>query len=606
MYTITFYSFKGGVGRTMAMANVGLSLARAGRRVLLVDFDLEAPGLDTFSLLRPDRPTPGIVDYVTEFRNTGIAPDVTKFVYEPSHPGLDATVWVMPSGKQDEHYGSRLNSIDWNQLYIEQDGYLLFEDLKEQVERQLRPDYVFVDSRTGHTDTGGICTRQLPDAVVLLFFPNEQNRRGLEMVARDIRQETRESGRLIDLYYVASNVPDLDDEDSKLRERLRQFRRTLEADIDATIHHYDSLSLIEQTVFTIERPHTKLAREYDRLAKKITSRNLGDRDVVLDFLESILDPRRGDDPKMVKKRLSDIRSSYSNDGKVLYELGQAYRGLGLKDDGDKLLVEAEKQGFLSEDKLRDKAVQEYSSGSLESARLSVLRVLEIAKKPVFVLERLWSVVLAKDPEFLPELLQALNSRKLQPTEKLYAANALCVRRDVLPIIEEFLLRPLAITDDNFQDSARSELALCLIGQRRYAEAQAVIKQNAPTPSGLGIQDSFNYAIAEWGSTKTIPRDLFLQVIELDAATSASGTLGANYLQCLAIANWAAGRFDEARECSKKSRDAALQYRERNREPTFSAWRYLSVTHQEFLSDLDALDKMMSIGIGQPTIVCDQD
>jgi hypothetical protein len=225
---------------------------------------------------------------------------------------------------------------------------------------------------------------------------------------------------------------------------------------------------------------------------------------------------------------------------------------------------------------------------------------------VFVLERLWSVVLAKDPEFLPELLQALNSRKLQPTEKLYAANALCVRRDVLPIIEEFLLRPLAITDDNFQDSARSELALCLIGQRRYAEAQAVIKQNAPTPSGLGIQDSFNYAIAEWGSTKTIPRDLFLQVIELDAATSASGTLGANYLQCLAIANWAAGRFDEARECSKKSRDAALQYRERNREPTFSAWRYLSVTHQEFLSDLDALDKMMSIGIGQPTIVCDQD
>jgi len=41
MYTVTFYSFKGGVGRTLALANVGLELARTGRRVLLVDFDLE-------------------------------------------------------------------------------------------------------------------------------------------------------------------------------------------------------------------------------------------------------------------------------------------------------------------------------------------------------------------------------------------------------------------------------------------------------------------------------------------------------------------------------------------------------------------------------------
>ncbi len=42
---ISFYSFRGGVGRSMAMLNVGVLLARAGRRVLLVDLDLEAPGL---------------------------------------------------------------------------------------------------------------------------------------------------------------------------------------------------------------------------------------------------------------------------------------------------------------------------------------------------------------------------------------------------------------------------------------------------------------------------------------------------------------------------------------------------------------------------------
>lgn len=44
----TFYSFKGGVGRSMAMANVGELLYRRGLRVLMIDFDLEAPGLERY------------------------------------------------------------------------------------------------------------------------------------------------------------------------------------------------------------------------------------------------------------------------------------------------------------------------------------------------------------------------------------------------------------------------------------------------------------------------------------------------------------------------------------------------------------------------------
>jgi MinD-like ATPase involved in chromosome partitioning or flagellar assembly len=44
----TFYSYKGGVGRTMALANIAVLLARRGLRVLAVDWDLEAPGLDRY------------------------------------------------------------------------------------------------------------------------------------------------------------------------------------------------------------------------------------------------------------------------------------------------------------------------------------------------------------------------------------------------------------------------------------------------------------------------------------------------------------------------------------------------------------------------------
>src|ERR1017187_5245792 len=47
-YIFTFYSFKGGVGRSMAVMNVAYTLAGWGRHVLVVDMDLEAPGLSGF------------------------------------------------------------------------------------------------------------------------------------------------------------------------------------------------------------------------------------------------------------------------------------------------------------------------------------------------------------------------------------------------------------------------------------------------------------------------------------------------------------------------------------------------------------------------------
>jgi MinD-like ATPase involved in chromosome partitioning or flagellar assembly len=45
---VTFYSFKGGVGRTMALANIAVILVQRGIKVLAIDWDLEAPGLERY------------------------------------------------------------------------------------------------------------------------------------------------------------------------------------------------------------------------------------------------------------------------------------------------------------------------------------------------------------------------------------------------------------------------------------------------------------------------------------------------------------------------------------------------------------------------------
>jgi MinD-like ATPase involved in chromosome partitioning or flagellar assembly len=288
MYTITFYSFKGGVGRTMALVNVAAQLANMGRKVLLVDFDLEAPGLETFDHLRPKEPHPGMVEYVTEYMRTKCAPDVRDYIYSAGSVGKKSgQLWVMPAGRRDAKYHPALSKIDWLSLYRDHDGFLLFEDTKAQWEQEFKPDYVLIDSRTGHTDVEGICTRQLPDAVVVLFFPNEQNRVGLRDVCRRIRDEaTTGLMKQIRLHFVMSNVPDLVDESKDLHDSEQAFQKDLRiAEFDAVIHRYESVKLLfNQAIFVLDRPKSRLAREYEQLLWSLVVHNRADREAALQFL----------------------------------------------------------------------------------------------------------------------------------------------------------------------------------------------------------------------------------------------------------------------------------------------------------------------------------
>jgi cellulose biosynthesis protein BcsQ len=68
----TFYSYKGGVGRSMAMAGVAHLFARRGLKVLAIDFDLEAPGLERYFFegegARSVREQPGLMDLIRAYR----------------------------------------------------------------------------------------------------------------------------------------------------------------------------------------------------------------------------------------------------------------------------------------------------------------------------------------------------------------------------------------------------------------------------------------------------------------------------------------------------------------------------------------------------------
>jgi cellulose biosynthesis protein BcsQ len=207
---ITFYSYKGGTGRSMALANVGCLLAERaraeGRGVLLVDWDLEAPGLhryfyDSFSDLarvRPDAP-PGLIDlfrrldeatpaegYKDEFEGAAHAEQLAeKFsVREYALPLKVPNLYLLKAGRFDDDYSRLVNTFDWEGLHRRSPW--LIRALADRWAEEF--SYVLIDSRTGLTDTSGICTTLLPEKLVVVFTPNRQSFTG---VANLVRRATR-------------------------------------------------------------------------------------------------------------------------------------------------------------------------------------------------------------------------------------------------------------------------------------------------------------------------------------------------------------------------------------------------------------------------------
>lgn len=278
-YWVTFYSYKGGVGRSMALANVAAQLAKDGRRVLLIDFDLEAPGLDSFDEFGIKPGSPGVVEYVSKYLETEVAPPIGTFVQEviPAKQPLQGRLWVMPSGAKDAAYNSLRMSINWDALYEKHQGAAFIENWKADIEQRYRPDFVFIDSRTGLTDVGGICTLHFPDLVVLLFALNEQNIQGIASVARVLR-DAQNAPRLLS---VATPVPSIATESRELVEkRLARAESVLGIRVEKEIHYHWPVSLGEK-VFTWEKVPSLIAKDYEELSRAIVESNPSGLDALM-------------------------------------------------------------------------------------------------------------------------------------------------------------------------------------------------------------------------------------------------------------------------------------------------------------------------------------
>jgi MinD-like ATPase involved in chromosome partitioning or flagellar assembly len=188
---LTFYSYKGGVGRTMAVANISVLLAQQGLRVLAVDWDLEAPGLHRyFSNLKVTTEKLGLLDFFLDSAQAPDSPPDWRSYASTVTIDSAAQLTMLTAGRLDDGYERKVLQFNWNHYFQKQNGGAVLESLRRQWIESF--DVILIDSRTGITDSGGICTVQMPDILVPIFSANHQSLDGTKQVvlrAQQARQE---------------------------------------------------------------------------------------------------------------------------------------------------------------------------------------------------------------------------------------------------------------------------------------------------------------------------------------------------------------------------------------------------------------------------------
>jgi tetratricopeptide (TPR) repeat protein len=213
---ISFYSYTGGSGRSMTLANVACLLARRCRQergVLMVDWNLESPSLHHFfhdklqnwsgaaeaAETKLDQHL-GLLDLFTEIDALVPAsgPDAAcpddifervkpdRFVIPTDIPSLS----LLKAGRFDGYYFSAVSSFQWAALH-ERAPWMINSLLDFWAQRYR---FVLIDSTSGVNDMSGLCAMMIPDKLVACFVPSRHSLLGVLDVARCAADYRKDSG----------------------------------------------------------------------------------------------------------------------------------------------------------------------------------------------------------------------------------------------------------------------------------------------------------------------------------------------------------------------------------------------------------------------------
>jgi hypothetical protein len=276
---LSFYSFKGGVGRTTALVSLAVQLARSGKRVAVIDLDLEAPGLGTILPHGDGETAPhGVVDFLLEQPIVPMAQldfeDFYHVVDDRTIIGDGVPITVVPAGHLDEYYLEKLARLDYEALHTlslaGQHPPSPVVALLEQVRRERKAEYFLLDARAGLHDLGGLALSGVSHLDVVFGLDSEQSWRGMEVVVRVLGKARIERGqRQLGCAMILAMAPEPG------REREEAIRRFLEQSYETFAESfYDEAGADPEEgwplpdISAADQPHYPISLGFDPLVQR--------------------------------------------------------------------------------------------------------------------------------------------------------------------------------------------------------------------------------------------------------------------------------------------------------------------------------------------------
>lgn len=271
---VSFYSYKGGVGRSTVLANLACLQAMQGRKVLIIDLDLEGPGQHSSGLFKGNPVADsaikgGFIDLCEAWQqHRAHTPDdvyewdlrdyMLRSTLLDALPGTGkGEIFLMPAGKQLDHgYTQKLNGLHWHSFFSSSGsgshGSRLFDTLKLYCEIE-ELDYVFIDSRTGLSDPYYMATSWLSDTVVCFSLLNRQSIEGcryaMEFIQTEDFQNKYGKKRVLPVLTMIPPTKDIE-----ANERIQAIQadewREIEKDFVTKFRYDEALAIEEQILAT--------------------------------------------------------------------------------------------------------------------------------------------------------------------------------------------------------------------------------------------------------------------------------------------------------------------------------------------------------------------
>lgn len=160
MAIITFYSYKGGVGRSILLANTAYLLASKGYNVVCVDFDLEAGGLHSIFAIN----NVNVTSLQVLLGNRLLTLVNVSNIKIPK----GGSIKILPTVSTEGNLVNILLESPPSNIMIR------MKQVLEQINNEFNPDFILVDSRSGINEVMQALFDK-SNIVALVLRPNRQN-----------------------------------------------------------------------------------------------------------------------------------------------------------------------------------------------------------------------------------------------------------------------------------------------------------------------------------------------------------------------------------------------------------------------------------------------